>query len=92
MQDVFEPFTARHGAQVVPLRRPKPGVAIDPEVLGGFPVIDGTRIPYDTVSGLACDGVDTESIRYFYPSVTDLGISGAVAFDQYVSEYNHMAA
>lgn len=91
MQDILGEFEGWTGT-VVPLERPKPGLRINPRVLGGFPVIDETRVPYDTVASLAADGLDSKAIRYFYPSVSDLGVSGAVAFDQYVSEYGRRRA
>lgn len=91
MQDVLGEFEGWTGT-VVPLERPKPGVRINPKILGGFPVIDETRVPYDTVASLAADGLDAQSIRYFYPSVSDVGVSGAIAFDQYVSEYSRRRA
>ncbi|MEN3609850.1 DUF433 domain-containing protein [Plantactinospora sp. ZYX-F-223] len=81
MNDVLGEFVGWTGATVVPLERPKPGLRIDPGVLRGYPVIEQTRIPFDTVSALAADGLDARSIRYFYPSVTDVGVTGAVAFE-----------
>lgn len=92
MEDILGEFVGWTGATVVPLARPKPGIRINPGVLRGFPVIDNTRVPYDTVASLAADGLDATSIRYFYPSVTDVGVEGAVALDRYVSEYPHRAA
>ncbi|WP_435589511.1 DUF433 domain-containing protein [Micromonospora chalcea] len=91
MQDILGEFEGWTGT-VVPLERPKPGLRINPSVLGGYPVIDETRVPYDTVASLAADGLDAERIQYFYPSVTEIGVSGAVAFDQYVSEYGRRRA
>lgn len=87
MHDVLDAFVGWTGATIVPLRRPKPGVSIDPLVLGGFPVVEDTRIPYDTIAGLADDGLDTAAIRFFYPTVTRTGVEGAVAFDDYVASY-----
>lgn len=92
MRDVLDTFESRTGQHVVPLLRPARGVVVDAEILSGFPVVEGTRIPYDTIAGLVSDRVPPESIRYFYPSVSDEGISGAVALDDYVSGYNSQAA
>jgi uncharacterized protein (DUF433 family)/DNA-binding transcriptional MerR regulator len=92
MQDILGEFVGWTGETVVPLEQPKPGIRINPGVLRGYPVIDSTRVPYDTVASLAADGLDATSIRYFYPSVTDIGVEGAVALDRYVSEYPHRAA
>lgn len=80
----FEGWT---GATIVPLRRPVNGIEIDPDVLHGFPVVRGTRIPYDAISSLAADGLQPDNIRYFYPSVDDVGVTGAVEFDHYVQAY-----
>lgn len=91
MQDILGEFEGWTG-DVVALEQPKPGVRINPGVLGGYPVAEGTRVPYDTVASLAADGLDTDAIRHFYPSVTPLGVSGAVALDQYVSEYGQRRA
>ncbi|GAB3152820.1 hypothetical protein GCM10027290_44330 [Micromonospora sonneratiae] len=92
MKDVLGEFEGWTGATIVPLRRPKAGVEIDPDVLQGFPVIESTRIPYSTVSGLVTDGLDLAGIRYFYPSVDETGVTGAVEFDRYVRTYNRRDA
>jgi uncharacterized protein (DUF433 family)/DNA-binding transcriptional MerR regulator len=92
MKDVLGAFKGRTGAMVVPLHRPKPGVEIDPYTLGGFPIIQDTRIPYDTIAGLALDGLKPEDIRCLYPSVTDIGVEGAVALDRYIHDYNRRPA
>jgi uncharacterized protein (DUF433 family)/DNA-binding transcriptional MerR regulator len=92
MKDVLGEFQGWTGATVVPLHRPKPGVEIDPYTLDGFPIIQDTRIPYDTIAGLASDGLTLQDIRCFYPSVTGVGVEGAVAFDRYVHDYNNRPA
>ncbi|WP_229398838.1 DUF433 domain-containing protein [Micromonospora okii] len=92
MQDVLGEFEGWTGATIVPLQRPKAGIEIDPDVLQGFPVIEHTRIPYDTVSGLVADGLGVADIRYFYPSVNEAGVTGAVEFDRYVRTYNRRDA
>lgn len=92
MKDVLGEFEGWTGATIVPLRRPKNGVEIKPDVLQGFPVVHDTRIPYDTISSLAADGLGPNDIRYFYPSVDDTGVTGAVEFDRYVQTYNKEGA
>lgn len=91
MRDVLGEFVGWTGATVVPLARPKPGVMVSPGVLQGFPVIEHSRVPYDTVASLAAEGFDAQTIRKFYPSVSDIGVSGAVAFDEYVRSYGRTA-
>ncbi|GAB3800467.1 DUF433 domain-containing protein [Micromonospora zhanjiangensis] len=92
MKDVLGEFEGWTGARIVPLRRPKAGIEIDPDVLHGFPVVEDTRIPYSTISSLATDGLAVADIRYFYPSVHEAGVTGAVEFDRYVRTYNRRDA
>lgn len=89
MVDILAAFRGPRPRQlrVVPLHRPTPGLAVDPDVRGGYPVIEGTRVPYDVVATLVDDGVDAEDIASFYPSVGAAGARGAVAFARYVDEY-----
>jgi uncharacterized protein (DUF433 family)/DNA-binding transcriptional MerR regulator len=92
MDDVLGEFLGWNDVRVVPLRRPKPGVEIDPDTMQGFPCIESTRIPYNTIADLAQDGLRLDDIVHFYPSVDAVGVNGAVAFDRYVNEYNESAA
>jgi uncharacterized protein (DUF433 family) len=73
MVDILAAFSAACGREVVPLLHPKPGVEVDPEVRGGYPVIEGTRVPYDLVASLLEDGFAADEVAAFYPS------AGAVA-------------
>lgn len=41
----------------------------NPEILGGKPVIAGTRIPIDQILFLLKEGYTIESINEFYPQV-----------------------
>ncbi|MGH3688244.1 MAG: GntR family transcriptional regulator [Pseudonocardiaceae bacterium] len=53
MVDILAVFRGPHDREVVPLYRPKPGVAVDPEVRGGYPVIAarvGLLAPGDRLS------------------------------------------
>lgn len=92
MRDVLAEFESRNHQLVVPLLRPKQGVSINPEIIAGYPAIEGTRIPYDTIAELAAEGLDTARIKYFYPAVTSAGIKGAVSFERYVTDYNQVAS
>jgi uncharacterized protein (DUF433 family) len=76
-----------HDREVVPLYRPKPGVAVDPEIRGGYPVIAGTRVPYDMVASLLNDGVTAEEVTGFYPAVSATAAQGALTFARYVDGY-----
>lgn len=56
MADVLEPFETQEGTAVPAMRAPRPHLVIDPHLLGGYPVIAGSRVPFDLVAGLADEG------------------------------------
>ena len=87
MADILAAFRGVHDREVVPLYRPKPGVVVDPEIRGGYPVIAGTRVPYDMVASLLEDGVTAEEVAGFYPAVSADAARGALAFARYVDGY-----
>ncbi|MGH3799530.1 MAG: DUF433 domain-containing protein [Pseudonocardiaceae bacterium] len=87
MVDILAAFHDIQDREVVPLYRPKPGVAVDPDIRGGYPVIAGTRVPYDLIAGLLEDGVSAEDVAGFYPSVSPDAARGALAFARYVDGY-----
>lgn len=87
MVDILAAFRGPHDREVVPLYRPKPGVAVDPGIRGGYPVIAGTRVPYDMVASLLEDGVTAEEVAGFYPAVSATAARGALAFARYVDSY-----
>ena len=91
MVGILAAFRAPRGHEVVPLLQPKPGVAVDPEVRGGFPVIEGTRVPYDVVAALLGDGLTPGEVSGFYPSVWPEAAQGALDFARYVESYRGAA-
>jgi uncharacterized protein (DUF433 family) len=90
MVDILGEFRGTHDREVVPLYRPKPGVEVDPEIRSGYPVIAGTRVPYDLVAGLLDDGVTAEEVAEFYPAVSAEAARGALAFARYVDSYREL--
>ena len=92
MVDILAAFRGAHGREVVPLFHPKPGVEVDPDVRGGYPVIEGTRVPYDLVAALLGDGLMADEVSGFYPSVWPDAARGALDFARYVDEYRPAAA
>lgn len=50
----------------------------DPEILGGKPVIAGTRIPVDQILHLLKEGFTVEAIHEEYPQVDIKTIAGTV--------------
>lgn len=92
MEQVFGPFENKNGKGVLPLFRPMPNIVVNYDVLAGYPVVRGTRVPYDLISSLVKDGVPPEEIAGFYPSVTLNGAEDAVAFARYVEEQTRRRA
>lgn len=86
LQDLLGEFTTSKGRRVPDLGEPTPGVLIDPEVRAGFPVIEGTRIPFTLVAGLRGDGLSDTEISDLYPKVTPREIAGAVELAHWVDE------
>lgn len=77
MEDIFRPFRTAKGREVPGLQEPAPGVTVDAEIRGGYPVISGTRVPFDIIAGLYEDGLNETSIRALYPSVPAEAVRGA---------------
>lgn len=50
----------------------------DPEILGGKPVIKGTRIPISQILFLLKEGYTVEAIQEYYPHVPLKTIIGAL--------------
>jgi uncharacterized protein (DUF433 family)/DNA-binding transcriptional MerR regulator len=92
MVDILAAFTDSGGAEVVPLHNPKPGIAVDPQIRSGYPVVAGTRVPYDLVATLLADGLAPDEVSTIYPSVPAEAARGALAFARYVDEYRRPSA
>lgn len=78
MEEVFREFTTDDGRRVPDLAEPAKGLVIDAGVRGGYPVLAGTRLPFDAVASLAADGLTDDDIAALYPTATSTGIAGAV--------------
>jgi uncharacterized protein (DUF433 family)/DNA-binding transcriptional MerR regulator len=83
---VIEPFPVRGGVVIPDLLHPRDHLAVNPGTLGGVPVIDGTRVPYDAVANLMRDNVPPEKIADYYPAVSADAARDALDFAQYVDE------
>lgn len=53
-------------------------ISSNPNILGGKPVITGTRIPIDQILFLLKDGFTIEAIREEYPQLDIKTIAGAI--------------
>ncbi|MEO8970426.1 MAG: DUF433 domain-containing protein [Ktedonobacteraceae bacterium] len=50
-----------------------PGVITDPDILGGKPIIKGTRVPVSLVLGKLAGGMSIEEVLYeYYLSIADI--------------------
>jgi uncharacterized protein (DUF433 family)/DNA-binding transcriptional MerR regulator len=85
---VIESFSPRTGVLVPDLFQPRANVAVDPETQGGFPVITGTRVPYDLIAGLVADGIPPEEISQYYPAVSATAARDAIDFARYVNSFD----
>jgi uncharacterized protein (DUF433 family) len=80
MRDVLGQFETRNGRTVPALESPRPQISVDPGVLGGYPVISASRVPFDVVAQLAEDDLTPDEIAAIYPSVNPSAIADATDF------------
>lgn len=66
----FDRFIADTLAEHDKLTRARTAVREDPEILGGTPVIKGTRVPVYDVAASAAAGVPMRRLQEAYPSLT----------------------
>jgi len=85
MRDVLGVFHTDDGRRVPSLPRPRDHLSVDPGVLGGYPVVAGTRVPYDVVASLADEGYAEADIIELYPSVKPGTVDDARAFAEEVA-------
>jgi uncharacterized protein (DUF433 family) len=91
IEDIFRSFRTSSGRKVPDLVHPAPGLVIDPEVRGGTPVAEGTRITFDRLAGLRADGLSVAEVRQLYPWVSAESVDGAVEFAVRVEELAQVA-
>ncbi len=84
MADVLGPFEA-NGSQVPALPQPRPYLSVNPGVLGGYPVVAGSRVPFHVVAALADEGAHASEIVATYPSVDPRGVHDAQEFAHQVA-------
>jgi len=85
LADIYEPFTTNRGVNVVDFLRPRPHLEIDARRVGGWPVLENTRICYDTIAK-AVDNVTLfpQDVARFYPGATEAAALDAISFDDEV--------
>ena len=55
-------------------------ITVDPEVMGGVPVIRGLRVPVATVLSMVADGMTTPEILADLPDLTAEDVAEALRF------------
>lgn len=79
--DMLQSFPNFRGTPVPNLRRPSAHLEVRPQRMGGWPTIEGTRVPYDTIARLVdYQTVTPEDVPDFYPTVTAEAAEDAVSF------------
>lgn len=84
LEDIYRPFRNRLDELVVDFEKPRRSLRVDARRLGGWPTIDGTRVPYDTIANAVsgANPVSIKSLRQFYPGVTPAAVADALDFAQ----------
>lgn len=57
----------------------EPTIISDPAILGGKPIIDGTRIAVSTILDLLAAGLSVEEVLKEYPGLTKKAVQAAIA-------------
>jgi len=65
-----------------PKRRKARRVVCDPRILGGKPVVEGTRMSVEQILGLIAKGMSVNAIVASYPVLSEADVYGAVAYAQ----------
>ena len=55
-------------------------ITVDPQILSGKPIFEGTRIPVDLILEFLSQGYNIEKVLEEYPSLTKEDILGALNF------------
>lgn len=81
--DIFGAFKTWNDRDVPDLRRPREHLSVDPERMGGIPVISGTRIPYDTIARLVdYETIYPKDVTHYYPQVSAEAVRDAIDFSE----------
>lgn len=84
-EDLSREFQNFRRVTVPDFRRPSTHIEVRYRRLGGWPTIEGTRIPYDTVANLVdFQTVYPLDVEHYYPSVSSAAAQDAVDFKRRV--------
>jgi uncharacterized protein (DUF433 family) len=59
---------------------PEAMIVSDPKIMGGKPVVKGTRVPVETILRECANGLSHAEIAAAYPAVTEAQVKAAIAF------------
>lgn len=85
LEDIYAPFENMNGREVPHFLQPSDGIELRADRLGGWPLIEGTRVPFDCITDLLSDeDMSIEEIQEYYPNVSASAVEQAQVFDQKV--------
>lgn len=89
LEEIMSAFRTEDGKDVIDLRYPRARLEVREQRLGGWPTIQGTRVPFDVVANLIMDGsVAASEVALFYPSVTEEAALDALDFARSVPNWS----
>lgn len=86
-EDLLSEFTNWKNEKVVDFRKPSEFIEVNARRIGGWPTVEGTRVPYDLIANLIeFDGIPLDEIEDDYPGVTPPKAQDALAFSARVNQ------
>lgn len=84
-QEISTSFKNLHGQTVSPLHPPAPHISVDFGRIEGWPTIENTRVPFDTIANLV-DGttITVDDVEYYYPNVDAEAARGALQLQKLI--------
>lgn len=81
-----------HGADILIPPEFRAYVAIDPEVMGGEPVVRGTRVPTGLIAAIAARGRSISAIARLYGNIPRKAIGAVIAYEAFLDSGSIPAA
>lgn len=84
MGELFEELRAEDGVSILVPRQFRPHVSIHPDVMGGQPVVRGTRVPTATLAALMNQRHTVPEIARMYPFIGKESVAMAMEYEQFL--------